>query len=185
MNYNMFLNTQSERIDPNYIYPRPYIDPMVYMNPYMTYGQFAGYQANPTINGYVTYTNPYAENPLNPDLSQVDNDSIYPTIEDINYSDVSAFADNNMSNYPNMNIPNMQGVPGMGMPNMQGMPGTNMPNMQSMPIYPGMFPGMFPMPNMMYPGMFPGMFPMPNMMYPGMFPGMPQINMEEFDEEEM
>ena len=45
----------------------------------------------------------------------------------------------------------------------------------------------------MYPaGMFPNMYPeiMPNMMYPNYpfvnaGPGMPNVNMEEFDEEEM
>ena len=188
MNYNMYSNNTNDQIDPNYIYPRPYIDPMMYMNPYMMNGaQYAGYQTNPTMSGYTTYSNPYAENPSNPDLSQIDNDAVYPTIEDYSYPDIEAFS----SNIPNMN---MQCTPNTNMPNMNmngmGMPGMNMPNtppMQGVPnlMYPGIFPNMYMMPNMMYPGMFPNMYMMPNMMYPGMFPGMPQINMEEFDEEEM
>ena len=165
MNYNMYSNNTNDQIDPNYIYPRPYIDPMMYMNPYMMNGsQYSGYQMNPTMVGYTAYSNPFAENPSNPDLSQIDNDSVYPTIEDYNYQDMNSFS----PNIPNMNIPNTN--PMQGMPNM---------------MYPGMFPNMYMMPNMMYPGMFPNMYMMPNMMYPGMFPGMPQINMEEFDEEEM
>ena len=196
MNYNMYSNNTNDQIDPNYIYPRPYIDPMMYMNPYMMNGaQYVGYQMNPTMSGYTTYSNTYAENPSNPDLSQIDNGAVYPTIEDYSYPDIEAFSSNipnmNMQGMPNMN---MQCTPNTNMPNMNmngmGMPGMNMPNtppMQGVPnlMYPGMFPNMYMMPNMMYPGIFPNMYMMPNMMYPGMFPGMPQINMEEFDEEEM
>ena len=151
MNYNMYSNNPNDFIDPNYIYPRPYIDPMMYINPYMMY--------NNQYNSYPTYTNAYADNPINPSLDDMDNDSVYPTIDDDYYNGMETLNPNyspNMQSYPNM----MPGYP-------------NFPNMMY-PMYPpGMFPGMFP-------GMMPPMFP------PGMFPGMmPQINMEEFDEEEM
>ncbi|SCI32601.1 Uncharacterised protein [uncultured Clostridium sp.] len=213
MNYNMYTNRQKDQIDPNYIYPRPYIDPMMYVNPYMPYGpQFSNYQMEPTSNGYVTYANPFAENPGNPDLPQMDDNSVYPTIEDNDYNQSESFEPanqgypnnqnpysnqgypNNQSPYNNQGYPNnqnpynSQGYPNINTPsNMPGLPQN--PNIQGLPMGypPGMFPNMYMMPNMMYPpGMFPGMYMIPNMMYPpGMFPGMPQINMEEFDEEEM
>ena len=39
MNYNMYTNRLSDNIDPNYIYPQPYIDPLMYMNPYFINNQ--------------------------------------------------------------------------------------------------------------------------------------------------
>ena len=176
MNYNMYSNNPNDFIDPNYIYPRPYIDPMMYINPYMMYGtQYSSYPMDNSTN-YSTYTNPYADNPMNPTLDDMDSDSIYPTIDD-GYNDIETLA----SNYP----PNMQWNSNSTNMVPPGMPGyTNNQNMM-----PGNIQGY---PNMMYPMYPPGMFPgiMPGMMYPmylpSMFPGMiPQINMEEFDEEEM
>ena len=32
MNFDMFSNKQNDDMDPNYIYPIPYIDPMMYVN---------------------------------------------------------------------------------------------------------------------------------------------------------
>ena len=202
MNYNMYTNRPNDNIDPNYIYPRPYIDPMMYVNPYMPYGsQFSNYQMDPKMTNYPTYTNTFTENPPNPDLTQIDDNSVYPTIEDGDPIGIDPFypTQPNMNGYPNTNNPGMNSnMPSMNMntPGMNSNPqDTTMsyppgmfPGMSPGMMYPpGMFPGMFP--NMMYPpSMFPGMFP--NMMYPpgmfpGMFPNMPPINMEEFDEEEM
>lgn len=50
----MSNNNRNDNSKPNYIYPQPYIDPMVYLNPY--YSNATGYQNN--SQGYVEYTNP-------------------------------------------------------------------------------------------------------------------------------
>ena len=163
MNYNnMYPNRMSDNIDPNYIYPQPYIDPLMYMNPYVMNNNQGG-NFNPNINPeYTTYSNQYVDNPqFNP-------------YDDMPNSNMNTEFENN-SNNSNMNN-QMNDIPMIPM-----MP----PNM----MYPGMFPPnmMYPgiAPNMMYPGMmFPGTMP-PNMMYPGMMPNMPTVNMDEFDEEEM
>ena len=45
----MSNNNRNDNSKPNYIYPQPYIDPMVYLNPY--YSNATGYQYN--SQGYV------------------------------------------------------------------------------------------------------------------------------------
>ena len=73
MNFDMYSNKQhNDDLDANYIYPRPYIDPMMYVNSY-------GMQMNPNMmGGYMTYMNPYMNNPFmyqNPnDLDEYDDD---------------------------------------------------------------------------------------------------------------
>ena len=50
MNFDMYSNKQyNDDLDASYIYPRPYIDPMMYVNS-------SGMQMNPnTMGGYMTY----------------------------------------------------------------------------------------------------------------------------------
>ena len=48
----MSNNNRNDNSKPNYIYPQPYIDPMVYLNPY--YSNATGYQYN--SQGSVSYT---------------------------------------------------------------------------------------------------------------------------------
>ncbi len=155
MNYDMFSNKQNDDLDPNYIYPRPYIDPMMYINPYGMSNNFyptMPMDANMAMGNYMTYMNPYMNNPFMGNAPE--------EVDDLDQDNENAQMQQQMANM-------MQGM----MPNMQGM----FPN--------GMMPGM--MPNMMFPYMMmPGMMPnmmFPYMMMPGMSP----INMEEFDEEEM
>ncbi|HBI91132.1 MAG TPA: hypothetical protein DDY58_01125, partial [Terrisporobacter glycolicus] len=63
MNYNnMYPNRMSDNIDPNYIYPQPYIDPLMYMNPYVMNNNQSG-NFNQNINPeYSTYSNQYVDN---------------------------------------------------------------------------------------------------------------------------
>ena len=163
MNYNnMYPNRMSDNIDPNYIYPQPYIDPLMYLNPYViNNSQFGNF--NPNINPeYTTYSNKYADNPQFTPYEDIPNNNMNLELE--NGGNINN-TNNEMSNIPiiPMVAPNMM-LPGMFPPNM-------------------MFPGIAP--NMMLPGMmFPGTVPS-NMMYPGMIPNIPTVNMDEFDEEEM
>ncbi|MEG1312061.1 MAG: hypothetical protein RR942_16005 [Romboutsia sp.] len=180
MNYDKFSSKQNEDMDPNYIYPRPYIDPTMYMNPYTMNGTpFQNVQMDPNMasNGYMTYMNPYMNNPMmgQSPVKEDNDDSNYEYIDESFYAD--------MTN-PGMMMPD--GMPMMPPPGM--MPGMMMPGGMPMMPPPGMMPGMMMpggMPMMPPPGMMPGMM-MPWMMSPYMMmPGMPQIHMEEFDEEEM
>lgn len=132
MNYNnMYTNKRPDSIDPNYIYPQPYLDPIMYMNPYaMSNEALASY--NPLE--YESYSNPYVDN--NP----------YDNLEDEYFFD-NMYNPNNdtgmhMNNpiIPMMPPPNMM-FPGMA-PYMNMMP-PNMMNPNSM------FPGMMPYMNMM------------------------------------
>ena len=210
MNHNMFSSNKNDELDPNYIYPRPYIDPMMYINNYSSnqnqgqnvqsnpQNQWQNTQPNQPNNGYMsmedymTYMNPYISNPMmgSNTIPGYDDDND----DDLIYDDEYQYIDMN-NQIPNMSF----GMPQNSNQNMNMNQGQNMqfnqqgmPNMQYMPngMMPGMmFPGMMPypmqcMPNGMMPGMmFPGM---PWMMSPYMMmPGMPQIHMEEFDEEEM
>lgn len=176
MNFDMFSNNQLDDMDPNYIYPRPYLDPMAFFNPYSMYpGQM---NQNMNMANYMTYMNPYMANPLLGQEPATNNLSNYPyeddDIDDFDdYDDFDDINDNyNMKGIPNNTNPGMNGMPGIP-PGM--MPGMMMPGM-----FPGMMPGMFP--GMMMPGMPPGMNMYPFMQ---MMPGMEAINIEEFDEEEM
>ena len=73
----------------NYIYPQPYIDPMVYLNPY--YSNATGYQNN--SQGYVEYTNP-----------------------NNGYIDYSQFNDNAANTYPDQNYINNNVTKGLTEP---------------------------------------------------------------------
>ena len=168
MNFDMFSGKQSDDMDPNYIYPMPYIDPTMYANPYgMNGAPYPGYQMDPSMatGGYMTYMNPYMNNPV---MGQQQQNQLQE--DDFDYEDME----------DNMYMQGqMQGMPGMP-PGMM-MPGM-MPGMPPGMMMPGMMPGMPP--GMMMPGMIPGMHP--GMMFPYMMmPGMPQIHLDEFDEEEM
>ena len=59
MNFDMYSNKQhNDNLDASYIYPRPYIDPMMYVNS-------SNMQTNPnTMGGYMTYMNPFMNNPF-------------------------------------------------------------------------------------------------------------------------
>lgn len=142
MNFDMFYNKQNEDLDPNYIYPRPYIDPTMYVNPYYTNGM-PGMNQNMNMGYYMTYMNPYMANPM---LGQSNMDGY----DDFDYD----FDEDPNSVYAmNTNMNNM--MPGMMPQNM--MPGMMMPGM----MFPGMMQGMM-MPGMpMYPfmQMAPGMPP--------------------------
>ena len=191
MNYDMFSNNKNDELDPNYIYPRPYIDPMMYVNSYSPNpNQGQNPQSNTVaMEEYMTYMNPYMNNPMMANFDDdMDYDDYYPYVDMNSEGNITqdmgieAMNQGQFQN-PNMNItPNMQYMPNMNMtPNMQFMPNMNMtPNMQCMPNM-NMMPNMQCIPGMMLPGMmFPGMMS-PYMM----MPGIPQIHLEEFDEEEM
>ncbi|MBO3446211.1 hypothetical protein [Clostridium sp. CCUG 7971] len=178
MNFDMFSSKQNDDMDPNYIYPKPYIDPMMYINPYTMNGMpFQNNQMDPNManSGYMTYMNPCMNNSMMGQCPNPENDN------DFDYEDMNDFymdMANPMQCMPNNMMPqNMPMMNGMMMP-----PG--MPMMNGMMIPPGM-----PMMNgMMMPQGMPMMngMMMPWMMSPYMMmPGMPQIHMEEFDEEEM
>lgn len=182
MNFDMFSSKQNDDMDPNYIYPKPYIDPMMYINPYTMNGMpFQNNQMDPNManSGYMTYMNPCMNNSMMGQCPNQENDN------DFDYEDMDDF-------YMDMTNP-MQCMP-YQMPN--NMMPQNMPMMNDMMMPPGMpmmngmmMPQGMPMMNgmMMPPGMtmMNGMM-MPWMMSPYMMmPGMPQIHMEEFDEEEM
>ena len=208
MSYNNINNNPNS----NYIYPQPYIDPMIYLNPY--YSNATGYESN--SQGYIDYSqfneNTNGQNYQTPENQEYSN---IPPEEDFNIPYIPYYPPPNMSNnqqnMPNMILPNNQyqalppnmqnqGIPNQNQQNMpnqsqQSMPNLNIPYnqmtyMQGMP-YMGYIP---PMPKPMYPAnMFPNMYPEvfpPNMMYqsyPFMNMGsdMYSVNMEEFDEEEM
>lgn len=172
MNYDMFSGKRMDDEDSKYIYPKPYIDPTMYMNPYFMNGMQAPPQQvnqNADMGGYITYMNPFMSNPmLTPNDFNEEGEYVeYPDTED-DSPDFDAIP--GAQNIPNPNM--FQSMPGM-MPNgfmPMMMPPGMMPNIPN-----GFMPMMMP-PGMMFPGMMPNMY---------MMPGMSPINMEEFDEEEM
>jgi len=133
MSFDMYSNKQNDDLDPNYIYPRPYIDPMMYVNS-------CGMQMNPnTTGGYMTYMNPFMNNPF-----------MYPNTMDSIDSDEEYDQDDI---YPDMMQPQMQMMmPGMIPPNMMQMMMQMMMGSQMQMMMPGMAPMM---PYMMMPGMTP------------------------------
>lgn len=188
MNYDMFSNSKNDELDPNFIYPRPYIDPMIYINSYPSNSN-QGQNTQPntmSMEEYMTYMNNqmFGNNNLNNDMDY--DDDYYPSV-DMNNQNMNS---QNMNNNQTMNQNQFQNPNTNMMPNMQCMPGGMMPcpmpcmpNNMMMPgmMFPGMIPNMNMIPNSMMSGMmFPWMMP-PYMM----MPGMPQIHLEEFDEEEM
>lgn len=236
----MSNNKRNDNSNSNYIYPQPYIDPMIYLNPY--YSNATGYTNN--SQGYVEYQNPnngyidysqFNDSQMNyyPNQNYINNNTYdnnqeytnMPSEENFNIPSVPYFQPinmpNNHQNIPNMILPNpqYQSLP----PNIQnqGIPNQNQQNLNyensnyskqqssniqdinyqntipyGMPMYPypDMMNGYIPMPKPpMYPaGMFPNMYPemMPNIMNPNYpfvnaGPGMSNVNIEEFDEEEM
>ena len=77
----MSNNNRNDNSKPNYIYPQPYIDPMVYLNPY--YSNATGYQYNsqgyveyPNNTGYIDYSQ-FNDNPANtyPDQNYINNNT--------------------------------------------------------------------------------------------------------------
>ena len=133
MSFDMYSNKQNDDLDPNYIYPRPYIDPMMYVNS-------CGMQMNPnSMGGYMTYMNPFMNNPF-----------MYPNTMDSIDSDEEYDQDDI---YPDMMQPQMQMMmPGMIPPNMMQMMMQMMMGSQMQMTMPGMAPMM---PYMMMPGMTP------------------------------
>ena len=126
MNYNMYPNRMGDNIDPNYIYPQPYIDPLMYMNPYYN-NQNMNFNSSPSPNPeYNTYSNQYVDNPQYAPYENIPNQN----------TEVENQFQNNMNMNPNMNMNNN----GNNIPMIPMMP----PNM--------MYPGMMVPPNMMYPG---------------------------------
>lgn len=126
MNYNMYPNRMGDNIDPNYIYPQPYIDPLMYMNPYYN-NQNMNFNSSPSPNPeYNTYSNQYVDNPQYAPYENIPNQN----------TEVENQFQNNMNMNPNMNMNNN----GNNIPMIPMMP----PNM--------MYPGMMIPPNMMYPG---------------------------------
>lgn len=126
MNYNMYPNRMGDNIDPNYIYPQPYIDPLMYMNPYYN-NQNMNFNSSPSPNPeYNTYSNQYVDNPQYAPYENIPNQN----------AEVENQFQNNMNMNPNMNMNNN----GSNVPMIPMMP----PNM--------MYPGMMMPPNMMYPG---------------------------------
>ena len=144
MNFDMYSNKQhNDNLDASYIYPRPYIDPMMYVNS-------CGMQMNPnTMGGYMTYMNPFMNNPF---MYQGQTDSgMYP-----GYIDSGDYGDeyNQDDMYIDMMQQQMQPMmPGMIPPNMMQMMMMQMMMCgQMQPMMPGMAPMM---PYMMMPGMAP------------------------------
>ena len=140
MNFDMYSNKQhNDNLDASYIYPRPYIDPMMYVNS-------SNMQTNPnTMGGYMTYMNPFMNNPfIYP--GQIDS-GMYP-----GYIDSDEYNHDDM--YTDMMQQQMQPMmPGMIPPNMMQMMMMQMMMCgQMQPMMPGMAPMM---PYMMMPGMAP------------------------------
>ena len=140
MNFDMYSNMQpNDDLDASYIYPRPYIDPMMYINSY-------GMQMNPNMmGGYMTYMNPYMNNPF-----------MYQNPNDLDEYDADEDFQDDM--YANMIPQQMQMqpmMPAMIPPQMMQMM-MQMMGGQMQPTMPYMMPGMSPMmPYMMMPGMTP------------------------------
>ena len=136
MNFDMYSNKQhNDNLDASYIYPRPYIDPMMYVNS-------SNMQTNPnTMGGYMTYMNPFMNNPfIYP--GQIDS-GMYPGyIDSYDYNDEYNHDDMYTDMMPGMIPPNM----------MQMMMMQMMMCGQMQPMMPGMAPMM---PYMMMPGMAP------------------------------
>ena len=180
----MSNNNRNDNSKPNYIYPQPYIDPMVYLNPY--YSNATGYQYNsqgyveyPNNTGYIDYSQ-FNDNQTNDSTDQnltnnnlmnnnTDNAEEYTNIpydEDFNIPSIPYFPQTNMPNsqqgMPNMILPNpqYQSLP----PNMgnqgQGIGNQNQPNMNMQDMN-------YQNPNMVNQGAMPygmPMYPYPNMM---------------------
>ena len=187
-------NNRKDNLNSNYIYPQPYIDPMVYLNPY--YSNAQGYQYNNP--GYVDYSQfnsgyiDYSQfndnqNNLNEQNYIKDENEEYTNIppeEDFNIPYIPYFPPSNMpnnqQNIPNMILPNTQyqALP----PNMwnQGMPNQNQQNMPPNQNQQGIpnqnFQNMnIPYNQMSYMQYMPymGYIPMQKPMYPtNMFPNM-------------
>ena len=139
MSFDMYSNKQNDDLDPNYIYPRPYIDPMMYVNSY-------GMQMNPNMmGGYMTYMNPYMNNPF-----------MYQNPNDLDeYDDDEEFQDDMYANMIPQQMQMQPMMPAMIPPQMLQMM-MQMMGGQMQPMMPYMMPGMSPMmPYMMMPGMTP------------------------------
>lgn len=137
-NFDMYSNKQyNDDLDASYIYPRPYIDPMMYVNS-------SGMQMNPnTMGGYMTYMNPFMYNPF-----------MYPNPIDSEEYDEEYNQDDMYIDIMQQQMQPM--MPGMIPPNMMQMMMQMMMSGQMQPMPCMMMPGMTPMtPYMMMPGMTP------------------------------
>ena len=134
----MSNNNRNDNSKPNYIYPQPYIDPMVYLNPY--YSNATGYQYN--SQGYVEYPN----NPGYIDYSQFnDNQTNDSTDQNLTNNNLMNNNTDNAEEYTNIpydedfNIPSIPYFPQTNMPNsQQGMPNMILPNPQYQSLPPNM-----------------------------------------------
>ena len=134
----MSNNNRNDNSKPNYIYPQPYIDPMVYLNPY--YSNATGYQYN--SQGYVEYPN----NPGYIDYSQFnDNQTNDSTDQNLTNNNLMNNNTDNAEEYTNIpydedfNIPSIPYFPQTNMPNsQQGMPNMILPNQQYQSLPPNM-----------------------------------------------
>ena len=138
MNFDMYSNKQyNDDLDASYIYPRPYIDPMMYVNS-------SGMQMNPnTMGGYMTYMNPFMYNHI-----------MYPNPIDSEEYDEEYNQDDMYIDIMQQQMQPM--MPGMIPPNMMQMMMQMMMSGQMQPMPCMMMPGMTPMtPYMMMPGMTP------------------------------
>ena len=124
MNFNPFFNQNFDDMDPNYIYPKPYIDPSMYSNQYfMNPNPFYGYPAESAQPEYMTYMNPYVNNPFyNNDVEGLDNFSEVP-----NNMFEDSFDFENLNNTPNTMHP---------MNPFMNMPPQSMMMLQCMPFFP-------------------------------------------------
>lgn len=130
----MSNNNRNDNSKPNYIYPQPYIDPMVYLNPY--YSNATGYQYN--SQGYVEYPNP---NTGYIDYSQFNdtqsNESTDQNLMNNNTSNAEEYT--NIPYEEDFNIPSIPYFPPVNMPNaQQGMPNMILPNPQYQSLPPNM-----------------------------------------------
>lgn len=123
MSFDNFSQKQNGDMDPNYIYPTPYIDPMMYVNPYynqcqMDYGN-AGY--------YMTYMNPYINYPMmDNQYTMLDDDFYFDDMETVYMNQCMPMMPQMMNSMPMMpqmmnNMPMFNGMPNMMMPMMPGM----------------------------------------------------------------
>ena len=134
----MSNNNRNDNSKPNYIYPQPYIDPMVYLNPY--YSNATGYQYN--SQGYVEYPN----NTGYIDYSQFnDNQTNDSTDQNLTNNNLMNNNTDNAEEYTNIpydedfNIPSIPYFPQTNMPNsQQGMPNMILPNQQYQSLPPNM-----------------------------------------------
>ena len=171
MNHDMFSNNKNDELDSNFIYPRTYVDPTTYINvdsSDLNQEQNTKYN-NISMDEYMTYMNSYMKDSISEDNNTDCNYDYYPYLDmNNNYNDNEDIFQNQFKNN-NMNM----------------MPGMQYMNSGIMPCQVQCVPNNMMMPGMMNPYMITCMM-FPTMMNPYMMmSNMHQVNLEEFDEEEM